>query len=166
MERVVFLVNIEDSSAVRAKRQNSLTVSLEDFCFLFPGEVNEYNPNKIIPLLDDSIIEDENFRDRIPEDYYSSMNKERFKDAVSEALEQGIHILLYCKGEISKEKLFGWLEEIFQEKGSIEIFQNHVFDSDYDNPQDVVIFEPYFEEIVRAFAENDLQTVLKNRAQE
>lgn len=166
MEHVVFLVDIDDSSAVRAKKQSSLNVSSDDFCFLFPGEKYEYDPSKIIPLLDDSIIENENFRDRIPGDYHSSMNKESFKKTVFEALEKGFHILLYCKGQIRKEELFGWLGELFQEKGRVEIFQNHLFNFDYDNPQDVVIFEPYFQEIIQVFAENDLPTVLKNRAQE
>lgn len=165
MERVVFIVDIDDSTAVRAKRQISSNVSSDEFCFLFPEEKNEYDPQNIIPLLDDSIIEDENFRDRVPENYYSHLNKQSFMGTINQALNEGLHILLYCRGDVHKERLLEWLDELSAQNGGIEVFQNHSFNPDYDDPKDIVVFEPYFEEIVQAFAENDLQIVLKNRAQ-
>lgn len=164
-ERVVFIVDIEDSSAIRAKKQISTNVSSDDFCFLFPEEKNQYDPNKTIPLLDDSIIENEKFRSRVPENYYSFLDKKRFKETLSEALEEELHILVFCKGLQAKEKLFSWVYELSQEKGSIEIFQNHIFDFEYDNPQDVVLFESHFEEVVNVHTNQILGIVLINRAQ-
>lgn len=165
MERVVFLVDIDDGKAVRAKRQSSSEISSDDFCFLFPAQKNEYNPQNIIPLLDDSIIEEQSFRDRVPENYYSHSNKQSFLETIAEALEKGLHIFLYCRGDVRKERLLEWLNELPIQSGELEIFQNHSFNPDYDDPKDIVIFEPYFEEIIQAFAENDLQTVPKKDAQ-
>lgn len=124
IERVIFIVDIDDKSSVRKKRQHNSDESSENpFFFLMPSNYWEYDPQKILQYLDTSIVDSEEFSHYLPSTEKYSFSREIADGKVVNAVDD-LYILIFCKGYTAKNRIRKIFEEICEINPNIEVYEN------------------------------------------
>lgn len=140
--RILLLVDIDDSMAIRKKKLQDSSAS-EDFYFLLPPEYKEYDPLTFIYFFDDSIINLENYYSRLPEDQ-DCFSLDFGQKIIIEFLNH-YNIILFCKGSLFKDNRRKFLEEICEMYPHFELIENRKFDFQYDDKDEIHSFEDFFQ---------------------
>jgi hypothetical protein len=129
MERVIFIVDIEDPRAVRRMIQLSGGSSENSFFFLMPSNYWEYDPKKCVHLFDESITTSEELVERAPKagEFLLSTKKHQ-KSKIVNYLNHDFYVVLFCRGPQAKTDLVNMVEELCAMYPHFEYYQNTNFD--------------------------------------
>jgi len=152
-ERVIFLVDIEDSVAKKRKLQISLTRELleKDFFFLIPPEYKEYDPKSFFYGFDDSIIDSEEFRERFNPGFDNIRSLEIKKKQLQNILEK-YNLVIFCKGLDAKKDLRELILEVYSKLTNfhMSVFENTLCDREYTKLEEIYNFEYFLDRVKTA----------------
>lgn len=148
MERVIFIVDIEDPRAVRKMIQLSGKSSENSFFFLMPSNYWEYDPKKCVHFFDESITTSEEFVERTPRaGEFILSTKEHQKSKIVNYLNHDFHVVLFCRGLQAKDRLIDTLEELCAMYPHFEYHQNNSFYPEHSKAEEIQDFENFLEPV-------------------
>lgn len=132
-ERVIFLVDIDDESAIRKKSKHSRSLAEGRFLFCLPSNYWEYDPKKIITFVDRSIIKSEEFKYRFPSNRFAKkiFSQEIIKKQMLYAVSH-CYVMVFCKGEEAKQNIREMFDEICEISPDVEVYENQYCKQDTD----------------------------------